>query len=507
MHLSTLSVVLGLAGATSASLPLPIKPMLASEPAVAPGYGTGTEAWFDQLIDHSQPWKGTFKQRYYYNTEYWKGPGSPISFESPSEADLPPEHVRLTNASMTGFIAQAIGGAAVSIEHRFYGNSTPVPHADYNVETLQQLTLENAIDDLVYFARNVELPFDPSGRSHPDNAPWTLAGCSYSGAVSAWTQRLAPGTFWAHEAGSAVVEALDDLWTWYVGAEQAMPRNCSADWRRIVHHIDDVYMHGTEEEKQLLRADLGHDSSYPYPVSAQVASSWLSYWQVQQYKTGYSPFFQMCDYIEHQQANRTDDVPMPGPEGVGLEKALVGFFTGLKEVKRFPGSSLSGAINPWLWQLCNEPFQWWQTDRPHRPYGMVSSYVTRDYLIKQICESTFPNVGSARFGLKNGLDADTVNRRTGGWGHTNTTRLVWVNADNDPWLYATVSSPARPGGPLQSTEAAPVYMLRGAAHCNDFVTANYWVNEDAKNMFDGVAAHMRQWVAEFYEEKNIDRPQ
>lgn len=37
-------------------------------------------ATFDQPIDHSNPSLGTFKQRYWYNTTYWKGPGSPVSY-------------------------------------------------------------------------------------------------------------------------------------------------------------------------------------------------------------------------------------------------------------------------------------------------------------------------------------------------------------------------------------------------------------------------------------------
>jgi len=44
------------------------------------GYGT-----FDQLIDHANPSLGTFKQRYWYGIEFWKGPGSPIFVVNPGE--------------------------------------------------------------------------------------------------------------------------------------------------------------------------------------------------------------------------------------------------------------------------------------------------------------------------------------------------------------------------------------------------------------------------------------
>jgi hypothetical protein len=35
-------------------------------------------AFFDQLLDHNDPSKGTFKQQYWWNTEFWAGPGSPV---------------------------------------------------------------------------------------------------------------------------------------------------------------------------------------------------------------------------------------------------------------------------------------------------------------------------------------------------------------------------------------------------------------------------------------------
>lgn len=39
-------------------------------------------ATFDQLIDHQDPSLGTFKQSYWYSTEFWAGPGSPVIVSS-----------------------------------------------------------------------------------------------------------------------------------------------------------------------------------------------------------------------------------------------------------------------------------------------------------------------------------------------------------------------------------------------------------------------------------------
>ncbi len=37
--------------------------------------GNGT---FDQLLDHNNASRGTFKQRYWWDAQYWDGPGSPV---------------------------------------------------------------------------------------------------------------------------------------------------------------------------------------------------------------------------------------------------------------------------------------------------------------------------------------------------------------------------------------------------------------------------------------------
>lgn len=257
----------------------------------------GTLAYFDQLIDHQRPELGTFKQRYWYNTLYYKGPGSPVAFEAPGEFALYTEYTDLSNATSTGYIAQEIGGAAIQIEHRFFGESTPVPATNFNTETLQPHTLENAIADLVYFARNVKLPFDPHGLSHPDRAPWTISGCSYSGALAAWTQAIAPGTFWAAEAGSAVIEALGDFWQYNIPVEAAMSRNCSADFRRVMDHVDHVYINGTGAEKAELKKLFGHEALTDID-SVYNLTRWQNFWQGQQFFLNYGPFFRACDYIE-----------------------------------------------------------------------------------------------------------------------------------------------------------------------------------------------------------------
>ncbi len=75
--------------------------------------------------------------------------------------------------------AQQQNGSTVVLEHRFYGLSNPYP--DLSIKSLRVHTIQQAIDDLEYFAKNVNLPMPGGDSVTPDRAPWVLVGGSYAG--------------------------------------------------------------------------------------------------------------------------------------------------------------------------------------------------------------------------------------------------------------------------------------------------------------------------------------
>ena len=91
----------------------------------------------------------------------------------------------LTNATINGQIAQQQNCATIVMEHRFYGESNPCN--DLSVKSLQVHTIQQAVDDLDYFAKNVELAMPGGDNVAPGQAPWILVGGSYAGALTAWT--------------------------------------------------------------------------------------------------------------------------------------------------------------------------------------------------------------------------------------------------------------------------------------------------------------------------------
>ena len=197
---------------------------------------------FEQLIDHSDPSRGTFSQRYWYDMQYWKGPGSPIVLFTPGEENAVYYTGYLDNDTVNGVLAQEVGAATIVLEHRYWGESSP--YTLLSTANMSYLTLENSIQDLVHFANTVKLSFAKGSSTHPLAVPWVLIGGSYSGALTAWTVAKAPGTFWAALATSAVVEAISDFWQYFQPIEQGMPQTCKKDVELVIDHVDDVLMNG-----------------------------------------------------------------------------------------------------------------------------------------------------------------------------------------------------------------------------------------------------------------------
>ncbi|CAK7212297.1 hypothetical protein SBRCBS47491_001415 [Sporothrix bragantina] len=509
----------------------------------APTFGWGT---FNQIIDHNNTHLGTFSQRFWYSTEYWAGPGSPIILANPGEQSGTGWNVTyLTNQRITGYFAENVQGAVVILEHRYWGESSPYP--DLTVPHLKYLTVDQALRDMTYFANSWIPPFDTSGKSKPSEAPWVLCGGSYPGALASWAANLAASEpeatritspFWAYYATSGVVEAIGDFWQYYNMVQQATPTNCSTDLVNVIAYIDNILLHGTSQQKADLKAPFLLSDLVDADFAKALSFGPIVYQQTQfflQSLYGYSPYYMFCDYIENMWPGSGQT--LPGASGVGVTKALAGYakwfstvvlpdlcqelgytdFQGIYNTGCLQNLNATNAMyrdlspdnavsRQWWWLLCNEPLAWFQDTAPSGQPSIVSKLVNYDYNI-EICKTQFPDaVGS--FGLNHGASTDQVNSRTGGWSvpTSRTPRLLYTNGERDPWRAATVSSDWRPGGPLANSNNVPVHIVPGGGHCSDVYAENWAVNPGVKAVADAETATIVQWVNDFYHEKGITKP-
>ncbi|QSZ37115.1 hypothetical protein DSL72_009208 [Monilinia vaccinii-corymbosi] len=499
------------------SLVPPIEPGDEFPVSIDPAVNTTGSAFFTQLLDHDDPSKGTFQQKFWWNSEFWAGPGSPIVFFTPGEIAAGGYGAYLTNVTITGRFAQEVEGAVVMVEHRYWGESSP--YEDLTTTNLQLLTLKQAIADFVYFAKTVDLPFDTNHSSNAATAPWIFSGGSYSGALSAWTEATSPGTFWAYHSSSAPVQAIDDFWQYFYPVQEGMPKNCSKDVSLVIDYMDHVLTHGDKSAVTALKTKFGlasieHNDDF---MAVLENGPWL--WQSNSFYTNYSSFYQWCDAIENVTAGAA---VTPDANGVGLATAIEGYASWVRDNLAGACTGLANGTDPnacfdthdfnnqqfrdysvnnefdrqWTWMLCNEPFQWWQTGAPKSRPTIVSRLINADYWQRQ-CALYFPTEGNYTYASAKGATVDRDNRYTQGWDLEKTTRLIWTNGEFDPWRSSGVSSQFRPGGELQSTARHPLQIIPGGFHCSDLRLKNGIFNAGAQRVIDNEVAQIVAWTAEF----------
>jgi hypothetical protein len=150
-------------------------------------------------------------------------------------------------------------------------------------------------------------------------------------------------------------------------------------------------------------------------------------------------------------------------------------------------------------------FKYWQDGAPSNVSSIISRLVNPAYWERQ-CPLYFPPENGYTYGIANGKTVDDVNAYTGGWNYVNTTRLIWINGQYDPWKDATVSSDYRPNGPLVSTSQAPVSVIPGGIHCSDLIYSSGTSTTAAKTIVSNEIATIKGWVQDFYNQKGLKMP-
>ncbi|KAH9943173.1 peptidase S28 [Epithele typhae] len=491
--------------------PRPSVPIVEIETAAAPvtsRNGTtlppySTTYYFDQLIDHNNPSLGTFQQRYWHTYEFYET-GGPIVLFTPGEANAAPYTGYLTNRTVNGQIAQAQSGAAIVLEHRFYGLSNPYP--DLSVKSLQVHTIQQAIDDLEYFAKNAVLPQPDGANVKPGQAPWVLIGGSYSGALTSFAMTNKPGLFQAGYASSAVVESIVDFYGYFTPIREGMAKNCSADVQAVIAHIDSVF---SSKNQKSINSLLAMFNMTPLASHLDDAAGALRNnlwdWQSLSPTAGYGTFFQFCDALEVKNGKSAS------AKGWGLNNALqawssfwvneyypnlcgdldivscLGSYDPTQEY--WTNTSIDNAGRSWFWIVCNE-VGFFQEGAPKGTPTLVSRLVQPPYDERQ-CTYMFPDQFKD-LGHLPVPDVDATNKAYDGW-FTTTQNLFFANGHRDPWRDATKSAE---GTHFESTPGQPIAISDGF-HCSDLSTANGAADATVIGVQKAGLASIAGWLAEW----------
>ncbi|KAK3224268.1 hypothetical protein Dsin_011293 [Dipteronia sinensis] len=165
-------------------------------------YLTTEELWFNQILDHFSPYDHRrFQQRYYEFHDYFRPSDGPIFLNICGESacdGIANDYINV--------LAKKFGAAVVSLEHRYYGKSSPFKLL--TTGNLRYLSSKQALFDLAVFRQHYQESLNLKLNKANVENPWFVFGVSYSGALSAWFRLKFPHLTCGSLASSAVVQAV-----------------------------------------------------------------------------------------------------------------------------------------------------------------------------------------------------------------------------------------------------------------------------------------------------------
>ncbi|XP_015582304.2 probable serine protease EDA2 isoform X2 [Ricinus communis] len=222
-------------------------------------YLTTKELWFNQILDHYSPYDHRrFQQRYYEYLDYFRAPGGPIFLKICGESSC--------NGIANDYIsvlAKKFGAAVVSLEHRYYGKSTPFKSSE--TKNLRYLSSKQALFDLAVFCQHYQEALNLKlNRTNVEN-PWIVFGISYSGALSAWYRLKFPHLTCGSVASSAVVLAVYNFTEFDQQIGESAGAECKAALQETTQLVDERLASNRKAVKTLFNAaELEIDGDFLY---------------------------------------------------------------------------------------------------------------------------------------------------------------------------------------------------------------------------------------------------
>ncbi|OKL62228.1 hypothetical protein UA08_02156 [Talaromyces atroroseus] len=200
--------------------------------------------YVDIPIDHNNHTLGTYRNRYWVSTNYYRSGGPVFVYDVGESSAYSSAQGMLGQSSFFRSFLEEFGGIGIVWEHRYYGDSLPMGsiNADTPAENFQYLTHAQAIADIPYFATNFSRSEFPSEDLSPKATPWIMIGGSYSGMRAAFTRNEYPDTIYAAYASSAPVQAHVDMSIYFEQVYRGMVANgyegCANDLHVAMGYVD-----------------------------------------------------------------------------------------------------------------------------------------------------------------------------------------------------------------------------------------------------------------------------
>ncbi|XP_023550535.1 probable serine protease EDA2 [Cucurbita pepo subsp. pepo] len=375
---------------------------------------TQEEFWFDQTLDHFSHYnRHKFQQRYFEFLDYFRIPDGPIFFRICGEGPCN----GIANDYLS-ILAKKFGAAIVSLEHRYYGKSSPFKSLTTN--NLRYLSSKQALFDLAvfrqYYQDSLNLKLDRKSEN-----PWFVFGVSYSGALSAWFQLKFPHLTCGSLASSAVVLAVFNFTDFDQQIGESAGPACKAALQETNQLVEQRFAINKEEVQALFGAEeMEVDGDFFYFLADAAAMAF-------QYG---NPDKLCCPLVEAKNAGK-DLVD-------AYAKYVKNYFLGSfgSNVRTYIQKHLKNttlgedsADRLWWFQVCTE-VAYFQVAPAND--SIRSSKVDIRYHL-DLCKNVF---GEGFY-----PDVDTTNIYYGGTKIAGS-KIVFTNGSQDPWRHASKQIPS-----------------------------------------------------------------
>ncbi|GJJ09250.1 hypothetical protein Clacol_003472 [Clathrus columnatus] len=430
------------------------------------------EGTFTQPLDHFNPKNTfTFEQHYWVNPTFYKEGGPVILIDGGEDSGL--DRLPYIVTGVGAKLANATGGLALVLEHRYYGQSIPV--ANFSTDSLRWLTNDQAFADSANFLQHVNLTTSTGiqGDFTAPKRPYIYYGGSYAGARSAIMKVKYPELVFGAISSSGVSFATIPLWQYGDVVRNATP-DCSAAVSKAIETVN-LALERPElnsELKEMFGLTGLADDDFGSTLTFNLGGWQNHNWDPSIDEDDWTPFCELIatklsntsaqsgtlgnlevgyEFLNYANYIKNELVPLCGDESI--EECF-----GTTNSTQFQADDLSQTWRSWQFQVCTA-WGFFINAPPANIPPIIPNSVTVPYLAK-ICKQAYPP--GKFFQVPEEPDVESVNK----YGGLNIAadRLAIIGGEFDPWRPATPESSYANLRPREDTILRPFKLIPGAVH-------------------------------------------
>ncbi len=415
---------------------------------------------FQQLIDHTNPKLGTFDQRYFVDESYSTSDDSPVFFYICGEAACSKRYLN----GLIRALAQKHQAKMVALEHRYYGKSLPRP--TLSTSDLKYLTTEFALLDLKRFQEDISTKKNWHGK-------WISFGGSYPGSLSAYYRLKYPNLVVGALASSAPVRAEENFDRYDADVADVAGPQCLAKIQEAIVQVENTLNDEQKftQIKEMFDATAVKDKIDFLYLMADVAAVAIQYGMPDDFcnelKTAETPLVGYAKFAKTVYQTWGVDALSFSVEGA-MNEDPIAYETSL-------------GMRQWYYQVCTE-YGYWQNAYFDPARSSRSHFINMNY---------HRNLCTRLFNIEYNLNTDKINNEYYLPLFSNDVKNIYfTNGSTDPWSNLSMSD--KLGN--STNPNLDFYMIDGAAHCGDLITAKESDSVSLKGARQKLDALINKWL-------------